>query len=192
MPDYKKSKIYKLVSYETDAVYYGSTINPLYKRLGGHKTDFMRWFDGKCSYISSFELVMYPDVKIILVEEYPCDNKQQLERREREYIENNQCVNKNVPTRELICEHNTKRFYCKLCGSGSCEHDKRREDCKKCHGGQICEHDKRRYACKKCGGRGICQHGKHKQSCRPCGEKMICEHDKYKQSCKECDAIPTK
>jgi hypothetical protein len=153
MPDYSKGQIYKLVSYETDAVYYGSTINSLHYRLGGHKTEFMRWFDGKCSYVTSFEIVMYPDVKIILVEEYPCDNKQQLERREREYIENNQCVNKVVPTREIHCEHNRARSLCKECGGGSiCTHNRARSACKECGGGSICTHNKKRSDCKECKG----------------------------------------
>jgi hypothetical protein len=36
---------------------------------------------------------------IILVELFPCDSKMKLHQRERYYIENNECVNKNIPTR---------------------------------------------------------------------------------------------
>jgi hypothetical protein len=36
----------------------------------------------------------YDDVRIELIEEYPCKNKMQLNKREGYYIRNNDCVNK--------------------------------------------------------------------------------------------------
>jgi hypothetical protein len=36
-----------------------------------------------------------------LVENYSCNSKKELETRERYYIENNECVNKNMPTRTM-------------------------------------------------------------------------------------------
>ena len=38
------------------------------------------------------------DYSIVLVEDYPCETKYQLERQERYHIENNVCVNKHIPT----------------------------------------------------------------------------------------------
>jgi hypothetical protein len=97
---YANGKIYKLVSNQTDEVYYGSTCHPLYKRLYFHKSDYKRWIDGKRKWkITSFNIVKYDDCQIILVREYPCDNKSQLARKERYYIEKYQCVNKNIPGR---------------------------------------------------------------------------------------------
>tara|TARA_S200002703_G_scaffold148575_2_gene145419 strand:- start:3208 stop:3798 length:591 start_codon:yes stop_codon:yes gene_type:complete len=89
-PDYKKSQIYKLVNDELGLTYYGSTIQPLHKRLHGHKIKLncsskILFTEGKC--------------KIYLVEEYPCDNKHQLLQQERYYIENNDCINKRIPCR---------------------------------------------------------------------------------------------
>ena len=154
MPDYSKGKIYKLVSNHSDDVYYGSTINPLYKRLGAHKSAYMRYNnDGKGSYVSSFEIVKYDDVKIILVKEYSCENKHQLERKERKYIEKYQCVNKVVPTRSQICQHNKQRSKCKDCGGSEiCQHDRQQSHCRDCNGSQICEHHKRQSYCKDCEG----------------------------------------
>ena len=92
-PDYKKGQIYKLINDELCLTYYGSTIQPLHKRLHAHKTALR-----KCS---SEILFTEGKCKIYLVEEYPCDNKRQLEQRERYYIENNNCVNKNIPCRTI-------------------------------------------------------------------------------------------
>ena len=95
---YKNGKIYKLVSTGTPIVYYGSTITSLEKRLSIHKSG-----RNTCA---SRELFDAGDVSIVLVEEYPCNNKYELESRERIYIEfilNNfshrVICNKQIPTR---------------------------------------------------------------------------------------------
>lgn len=97
--DYKNGKIYKLVSNNSDKVYYGSTCSPLCKRLYGHKHDFKRYQEGKKNKITSFQVIRYDDCEIILIENYPCKSKEELHARERYYIENNECVNKVIPTR---------------------------------------------------------------------------------------------
>ena len=91
IPDYTKGKIYKLVNDSLNLTYYGSTIQLLHKRLYQHKTALR-----KCS---SEILFTEGKCKIYLVEEFPCDNKNQLEQQERYYIENNDCINKNIPCR---------------------------------------------------------------------------------------------
>jgi len=97
---YQKSKIYKLVSDSSDLVYYGSTICKLTTRLAKHRNDYKRFINGKRKYkISSFELIKVEDAQIILVENYPCNNIEELRARERFYIENNDCVNKCIPNR---------------------------------------------------------------------------------------------
>jgi len=42
MPDYQSGKIYKIHSFQTDLVYYGSTTVRLCNRFSGHKTDMKR------------------------------------------------------------------------------------------------------------------------------------------------------
>ena len=44
-------------------------------------------------------MIKLGDAKIVLVEDFPCERKEQLIARERFYIENNTCVNKCVPGR---------------------------------------------------------------------------------------------
>ena len=88
MPDYSKSKIYKIVCDETNLTYYGSTVQPLYARLSGHK---------KPSNTCKTKDMINP--KIYLVEDFVCERKEQLLKKEREYIENNECINKCIPSR---------------------------------------------------------------------------------------------
>lgn len=101
MPDYQKGKIYKIVSNTVDGIYYGSTADTLWSRFGGHKNDYNQWKKGKHGYCTSFKLIEAGDAEIILVEKYPCNDKIELKARERWYIENNDCLNKNVPNRTL-------------------------------------------------------------------------------------------
>ena len=96
MPDYKNGKIYKLTTpHNPELVYYGSTVLPLYRRKSQHKEH--RNNHKICSK-KIFELGV-DDVVITLVEACPCDNKEELIKRERFYIENNPCVNKQIPLR---------------------------------------------------------------------------------------------
>lgn len=97
MPDYSKGKIYKLWSPELeDMIYIGSTIQPLSVRLGGHKCDYKR---GKnCMSSKMFQLT--DNIKIELIEEYPCENKDQLTKREGVLIRENPCVNKYIAGRD--------------------------------------------------------------------------------------------
>ena len=91
MPNYRNSKIYRICSPNTDLVYYGSTTQPLAKRMGEHRAP-----SNKCS---SDQVIDVGGAYIVLVEDFPCDRKEQLNARERWYIENNECVNKHVPGR---------------------------------------------------------------------------------------------
>ena len=99
MPDYSKGKVYRILSNSTDEIYIGSTINPLYKRFGQHKCDYKAYLRGEFSYVTSFEIIKYDDCKIVLVENCSCENIEQLRARERYWIENLECVNKQIPGR---------------------------------------------------------------------------------------------
>ena len=93
---YQRGKIYKIISNQTDLVYYGSTIeDTLTNRLSGHRRGYKCWVNGKDDYVTSFEIVKYEDCKIILVESFPCNTKYELTSREQYYIDDNAYVNKN-------------------------------------------------------------------------------------------------
>jgi hypothetical protein len=91
MPDYQKAKIYKLWSPEGDDIYIGSTTTLLSARKAKHKYGV--------SSVSRILFEKYTDVRIELLECCPCDNKEELAKREGEYIRNNNCVNKVIPDR---------------------------------------------------------------------------------------------
>jgi len=107
MPDYQKGKIYKLVSDHTDEIYIGSTIQSLCKRLSGHKRDFKR----ETLRCMSKKLIELGDVKIILIENIPCDSKEELLKRERHYIETMDCVNKMIPYKSINEKAETLKIY---------------------------------------------------------------------------------
>jgi len=102
MPDYSKSKIYKLVSSNSEDIYIGSTIQSLSMRKASHKQAYNLHSQSKGRFISSIKIYECGgDIDIFLIEEYPCENKEQLHARERFHIENNKCVNKIIPTRTI-------------------------------------------------------------------------------------------
>ena len=87
MNKYKEGKIYKIES--NGLCYYGSTIQKLYDRLSTHKKKV------GCSSRLLYETGH--EIKISIVELYPCNNKEELLLRERFWIENNQCINIKLP-----------------------------------------------------------------------------------------------
>lgn len=89
MSRYSRGKIYKLHSFENDLIYIGSTIQPLYKRLSGHKCK-----NNICSSKILFE--ESNKVMITLIKNYPCSDRSELEREERKYIYKMDCVNKHT------------------------------------------------------------------------------------------------
>ena len=94
MPNYQDSKIYKLVCNTNNLTYYGSTTQPLSKRLHQHKCKINQ----KVKSCKNFDP---NNIQIFLVENYKCENKEQLIKKEREYIEKYECVNINIPGREI-------------------------------------------------------------------------------------------
>lgn len=91
--------IYKLVCNETNTVYYGSTTCSLNRRICGHKSGCKEWKAGKRHYTTSYSIIEKGNYSYSLIETVECEDKKQLETRERYYIENNECVNKYIPTR---------------------------------------------------------------------------------------------
>ena len=101
MNKYNNGKIYKIVDNTNDNVYYGSTIRTLEERLAGHKRD---------KTCRSRLIINNGDYDIILVENYPCESKEQLESREAYYIINNNCVNIQIPGRTRKEYQQTERY----------------------------------------------------------------------------------
>jgi hypothetical protein len=91
MPNFQNGKIYAIRSHQTAQVYVGSTIQPLSVRLGKHRLP--------SNSTSSRAIMRFPDAYIELIENYPCADKNELNRREGEFIRTMDCVNKIIAGR---------------------------------------------------------------------------------------------
>ena len=71
-------------------------------RMCGHRKDYRRFKEGNDRYMTVYKIFdKYDETKcrIELMEEYPCNTRQELERREGELIRNTECLNKNIAGR---------------------------------------------------------------------------------------------
>lgn len=97
---YHNSKIYKLISDNTNTIFIGSTCQPyLSQRLCIHRSNYNLYKAGQIKYDSSFELLQYNDCQIILLEKYPCSTKEELNLKESEIIQTLKEVNELILTR---------------------------------------------------------------------------------------------
>jgi hypothetical protein len=100
MVNYENGKIYKIVCNVTGLIYIGSTTKKyLCDRLGGHTYAYKIYLTGKDNYMTSFMVLEHGNYDIVLLEKYPCSTKEELHKRERFHIENNDCVNYSIPSR---------------------------------------------------------------------------------------------
>ena len=107
MVNYKNGKIYKIepiCDHAANEIYIGSSAEKLLcRRIAKHKCDYNYWKQDKKTKSTSFTLFDKYGVdmcKIILIENYPCDTKEELLAREAYYINSIiDCVNKYIPLR---------------------------------------------------------------------------------------------
>jgi hypothetical protein len=64
-----------------------------------HISKCKSWKAGNDHYTTSFSIIERGNYSYSLIETVECQDRPQLETRERFYIENNECVNKVIPTR---------------------------------------------------------------------------------------------
>ena len=103
---YKRGKIYTIrCRYDDTLIYVGSTIDKLAKRFAGHKADSKRKPIPLYEHINNDWKNWY----IELYEDYPCDNKQQLERREGQVQREIANINKAVAGRTRKEYYNDNR-----------------------------------------------------------------------------------
>lgn len=90
---YQRGKIYTVRCYDDDtAIYVGSTIQPLSVRMAGHRND-------KTCTLYQYVNGNWKNWYIELYEEYPCNNKQILEKREGEITRLIGSINKRIEGR---------------------------------------------------------------------------------------------
>jgi hypothetical protein len=95
---YKNGKIYAIRSDNSNKVYIGATCGELSKRLSKHKSQYKQWINGnKLFYYTSFVILELGNYYIELIENYPCESKNELHRREGEIIRDTDfTVNKHL------------------------------------------------------------------------------------------------
>lgn len=95
---YAKGKVYRLVNSVDNEEYVGSTCDTLPKRLYKHKYDAKLKTSRRV--YQHMNAVGLNNVDIVLVEEFPCNNKMELLRRERYWVDElKPTLNKNIPAR---------------------------------------------------------------------------------------------
>jgi hypothetical protein len=110
MPNYQNGQIYSIRSNtRPDLIYVGSTCRRLSERFGKHKVS--------TNTTTSKQIIEIGDAYIELIEIYPCNSKQELNRREGELIRSMNCVNKLVAGRTIEeyrqseqCKHIAKKY----------------------------------------------------------------------------------
>jgi hypothetical protein len=111
MPDYTKGKIYKIYSPTKNLMYIGSTTRNIAQRMAEHVSHFKRYKNGKGNLFTSFKILECEDYKIELIENYPCNNSQQLTKKEGEHIKILDCVNKKIEGRTEEDKKEQKKEY---------------------------------------------------------------------------------
>jgi len=83
MSIYQNGKIYAIKSPHTEEVYIGSTCDPLKNRLIKHKSAYKCLEEkGIGGFCTSYIIIKAGEAFIELVEEYPCESRKELEKRE--------------------------------------------------------------------------------------------------------------
>lgn len=104
MTKYDRGKIYRVVAPD-DTQYIGSTIGTLISRFGNHRRMYSSWKAGgvkrPCATTQLFDKYGVDNCKIELIENFPCESKKELDRREGEIIKTSTCINKVIAGRTL-------------------------------------------------------------------------------------------
>ena len=96
MKPQKTGYIYKLVCDQPNVCYIGSTSHSIHVRLCAHFGNYNLYLKGKQGYVSSFDIVKYDDVDIILLETIKYRNRNELLLKEEEWKNQTpHCVNRN-------------------------------------------------------------------------------------------------
>ena len=94
---YKNGKIYVIRNNENEDIYAGSTTQSLSKRFSDHKVQSSRHAD--CTAHKKMQEIGVDNFYIELFENFPCQNKEELNKREGEVIREIGTINKKVAGR---------------------------------------------------------------------------------------------
>ena len=105
MPDYNNGKIYQLIFGDRPERYIGSTTRELHQRLSGHRSTM-----ASEKIKNLVDIVGRMNVKIVLIEYFPCNDKNELLKREQYWIDELKPVLNTQPAScwVLIIDEKTK------------------------------------------------------------------------------------
>ena len=98
MPNYQEGKIYKIYNTINDDIYVGSTTRKLCERMGEHRSR-VKYRDKHKPLSQSILEHGVENFFIELIEKCPCNDKDELRKREGKYIREMKCVNKCIAGR---------------------------------------------------------------------------------------------
>ena len=145
MNRYQNGKIYQVVDVGYNKCYIGSTCESLSKRMDRHRRTYKTYL--KTGKVDTNTYLLFDEFgvencKIILLENYPCESKDMLVKKESEYQQSMDCINKRVEGRTCneyykdyrddILENKKEKIGCS-CGSSIRKHEIRRHERSKKH-----------------------------------------------------------
>ena len=103
---YENGKIYKITDVGYNKCYIGSTCESLSKRMERHRKQYKEYIKGRMKkkttamiYSMKWVLRNIENCKIELIENYPCQSKEELFKREGGHIKATECVNRQIAGR---------------------------------------------------------------------------------------------
>ena len=103
MNRYENGKIYKITDVGYNKCYIGSTCESLSKRMERHRKQYKEYIKGrmkkKTTAIDIFNEFGIENCTIELIENYPCQSKEELFKREGGHIKATECVNRQIAGR---------------------------------------------------------------------------------------------
>lgn len=99
---YQSSKIFKVASPSSEKVYLGSTLSSMTLKRSQMKKQYKDFQAGKGKVEPYFDLVKDEGFKVMLVEEFPCKSKEQLNARLDEWIDLNKETCLNIVTVKTV------------------------------------------------------------------------------------------
>jgi hypothetical protein len=94
---YQFGRIYRCISKDEEKIYVGCTTGSLKSRRNGHKSGYYAWKRGD-KYTTIYDIIEedgIEDFRLELLEYYPCKNKGELEKKEKEWMKKfgDKCIN---------------------------------------------------------------------------------------------------
>ena len=107
--NYLNGKVYKIVDNTNGNIYIGSTAEPtLARRLAGHVGKYKHKVKtGKGANCKSYDIIKNGDYRIVLIDNCPCRCRDELNSREQEHLDKNDCINQA----RASCDHVARKAY---------------------------------------------------------------------------------